>query len=140
MSEEAKIQALVSQMKMYESYFNDILTRENTVTRMMEEGGLAIEAIKNISGQDTVHTLMPIGTGIYLQASASPNNKLIINIGAGVATEKSRDDTVAYVESRMKEMEVALRSVMAQKQDIATRMEQTRNEVNTILKKAQKPS
>ncbi len=140
MSEEEKIQALVSQMKLYEAYLNDIASRENTVARLMEEGRLAIEAIKNISGQDAVQTLMPIGIGIYMQTSTSSNNKLLINIGAGVAIEKSKDDAVTYVESRLKEMEVALRSMMSQKQELATRMEQTRAEVNTILQKIQKSS
>jgi len=140
MSEEEKIQALVAQMKLYEAYLNDIVTRENTVARLMEEGRLAIEAIKNISGQDAVQTLMPIGIGIYMQTSTSTNNKLLINIGAGVAIEKSKDDAVTYVEARLKEMEVALRSMMSQKQELATRMEQTRAEVNTILQKIQKSS
>ena len=140
MSEEEKIQALVAQMKLYEAYLNDIVTRENTVARLMEEGRLAIEAIKNISGQDAVQTLMPIGIGIYMQTSTSTNNKLLINIGAGVAIEKSKDDAVTYVESRLKEMEVALRSMMSQKQELATRMEQTRAEVNSILQKIQKSS
>jgi prefoldin alpha subunit len=140
MSEEEKIQALVAQMKLYEAYLNDIVTRESTVARLMEEGRLAIEAIKNISGQDAVQTLMPIGIGIYMQTSTSTNNKLLINIGAGVAIEKSKDDAVTYVEARLKEMEVALRSMMSQKQELATRMEQTRAEVNTILQKMQKSS
>ena len=140
MSEEEKIQALVAQMKLYEAYLNDIASRENTVARLMEEGRLAIEAIKNISGQDAVQTLMPIGIGIYMQTSTPSNNKLLINIGAGVAIEKSKDDAVTYVESRLKEMEVALRSMMSQKQELATRMEQTRAEVNTILQKIQKSS
>ena len=133
MSEEEKIQALVSQMKMYESYFNDILTRENTVTRMMEEGGLAIEAIKNISGQDTVHTLMPIGTGIYLQASASPNNKLIINIGAGVAIEKDKNSTINFLESRLKEMQVTLQETVGQKQQVATSLEQGKQQMEQLM-------
>jgi len=138
LSEEEKIQALVSQMKIYEAYLNDIFTRENTVARLMEEGRLAIEAIKNISGQDPIDTLMPVGIGVYMLTSTSTNSKLVINIGAGIAIEKSRDDAVTYVESRLKEMEVALRSMDAQKQELAKRMEQTRDEVNALLQKMQK--
>jgi prefoldin alpha subunit len=138
LSEEEKIQTLVSQMKIYEAYLNDIFTRENTVARLMEEGRLAIEAIKNISGQDSIQTLMPVGIGVYMPTSTSTNSKLVINIGAGIAIEKSRDDAVTYVESRLKEMEVALRSMDAQKQELARRMEQTRDEVNALLQKMQK--
>ncbi|MFQ5941437.1 MAG: prefoldin subunit alpha [Nitrososphaerales archaeon] len=138
MSGEERIQQLVSQMKVYEAYLNDILARENTVVRLMEEGRLAIEAIRNISGQEPMQTLMPVGLGIYMHTSVSADNKLLINIGAGVAIEKRKDDVVTFVESRLKEMEVALRSMTAQKQELAAKMEQTRAEVNTILQKIQK--
>ena len=135
MSEEEKLQALVSQMKMYEAYLNDILTRENSITRLMEEGRLGIEAIKNISEEEPLEMLMPIGMGIYVQTLSSPNKKLLVNIGAGVAIEKSKNETVTYVETRLKEVEGALRSMIAQKQELAAKMEQTRSEVNSILKK-----
>lgn len=125
-------------MKLYEAYLNDILARESTITRLMEEARLAVEAIKNISGHDTIQTLMPIGIGVYMQTSTSPTNKLLISIGSGVAIEKSRDDAVIYIETRLKEMEAALRSMLSQKQEIANRMEQVRTEVNATLQKTQK--
>ena len=139
MSEEEKLQALVTQMKMYESYLSDILARENSITRLMEEGRLGIEAIKNISEEEQLELLMPIGMGIYVQTLSSPNKKLLVNIGAGVAIEKSKNEAVTYVETRLKEVEGALRSMIVQKQEITTKMEQTRNEVNSILKKTQSP-
>ena len=138
MSEEEKMQALVGQMKLYEAYLNDIDTRESSVARLMEEARLAIEAIKSISGQEPAQTLMPIGIGVYMQTSTSPSNKLLISIGSGVAIEKSKDDAVAYIESRLKELEVALRSMLSQKQEIAARMEQMRTEANAVLQKMQK--
>lgn len=138
MSQEEKLQALVAQLKVYEAYLNDIIAREGTVARLMEEGRQAIEAIRSIAGKEAVQALMPIGIGVYLSASASPDSKVLVNIGSGVAIEKSRDEAISYVESRLKEMEVALRSMMGQKQELAARMEQTRAEVNNFLQKMQK--
>jgi prefoldin alpha subunit len=138
LSQEEKLQALVAQLKVYEAYLNDIIAREGTVARLMEEGRQAIEAIRSIAGKEAVQALMPIGIGVYLSASASPDSKVLVNIGSGVAIEKSRDEAISYVESRLKEMEVALRSMMGQKQELAARMEQTRAEVNNFLQKMQK--
>jgi prefoldin alpha subunit len=81
---------------------------------------------------------MPIGIGVFMQTSASSSNKLLISIGSGVAVEKSKDDAVAYIESRLKEMEAAMRSMMSQKQEIVTRMEQMRAELNAMLQKMQR--
>ncbi len=140
MSEEEKLQALVGQMKVIEAYMNDILVREATVTRLMEEGRFAIDAIRNMSGMDDVQTLMPIGIGIYMQASVAPADKLLVSVGSGVAMEKSKDDAINYIESRIKELEVALRSMLSQKQDLEMKMEQTRAVVNTIMQALQKKS
>ncbi len=138
--EEEKLQALVAQMKVIEAYLNDIAVREATVTRLMEEGRSAIDAIKNMSGADHVQTLMPIGIGVYMQTSVASADKLLISVGSGVAIEKSKDDAINYVEARIKELEVALRSMLSQKQDLEMKMEQTKAEVNAIMQALQKRS
>ncbi|MFQ5969332.1 MAG: prefoldin subunit alpha [Nitrososphaerales archaeon] len=140
MSEEEKLQALVAEMKMIEAYLNDIFSREATISRLIEEGRLAIDAIKNISGSDQVQTLMPIGIGVYMQAYVTPVDKLLLSVGSGVAIEKSKDDAVNYIESRTQELEVALRTMVSQKQELATKMEQTKAQINAIMQKFQQKS
>ena len=140
MSEEEKLQALVGQMNVIEAYLNDISSKETAVGRLMEEGRSAIDAIRNVSGNDQAQTLMPIGIGVYMRASVTSGDKLLISIGSGVAVEKSREDAISYVESRVKELEVALRSMFAQKQELESRMEQTRAEVNALAQKLRSKS
>jgi len=140
MSEEEKLQALVGQMNVIEAYMNDIASKETAVGRLMEEGRSAIDAIRNVSNTDQAQTLMPIGIGVYMHASVAPADKLLISIGSGVAVEKSREDAIGYVESRVKELEVALRSMFAQKQELESRMEQTRAEVNAMAQKLRSKS
>jgi len=140
MSEEEKLQALVAQMKVIEAYLNDILSRETSISRLIEEGRFAVDAIKNMSGSNPVQTLMPIGIGVYTRASVASVDKLLVSVGSGVAIEKSKDDAVNYIESRMKELEVALRTMLSQKQELAMKMEQTKAEINAIMQKLQQKS
>ncbi len=140
MSEEEKLQTLVSQIKLLEAYIDDMQSRESTVVRMIEEGRFAIDAMMTLSGADDVQTLMPIGIGVYMQASVAPSGKLLISIGSGIAIEKSKDDAINYIESRVKELEVALRTLLSQKQDLAMKMEQTKAEVNAVYQGLQKKS
>jgi len=140
MSEEENLQALVSQMKLIEAYLNDLISKETTVSRLIEEGRFAIDAIRNMSGTDNVQALMPIGIGVYMQSSVASVDKLLVSIGSGVAIEKSKDDAINYIESRIKELEVALRNISSQKQDLAMKMEETRAEANTTVQKLQKKS
>jgi len=140
MSEEENLQALVSQMKLIEAYLNDLISKETTVSRLIEEGRFAIDAIRNMSGTDNVQALMPIGIGVYMQSSVASVDKLLVSIGSGVAIEKSKDDAINYIESRIKELEVALRNISSQKQDLAMKMEEARAEANTAVQKLQKKS
>jgi prefoldin alpha subunit len=79
---------------------------------------------------------VPVGIGVYIRASLPPVKKLLVNVGAGVTIEKSREDTINYVESRIKEFEIALRQLANQKQQLEMRMEQIQGQVNQMLQQA----
>jgi prefoldin alpha subunit len=130
---EQKINEMVQQSRVLEAYMNETITREATVTRLIGEARLASSAIQNVTGESEVESLMPVGIGVYIRALVPPVKKLLVNVGAGVTIEKSREDTVNYIESRIKEFEVALRQLAVQKQQIEMRMEQIQGQVNQML-------
>ncbi|HEY6164125.1 MAG: prefoldin subunit alpha [Nitrososphaeraceae archaeon] len=130
---EQKINEMVQQSRILEAYMNETITREATVTRLIGEARLASSAIQNVTGESEVESLMPVGIGVYIRALVPPVKKLLVNVGAGVTIEKSREDTVNYIESRIKEFEVALRQLAVQKQQIEMRMEQIQGQVNQML-------
>ncbi|HEX2013809.1 MAG TPA: prefoldin subunit alpha [Nitrososphaera sp.] len=134
---EQRINEMVQQSRVLEAYMNDIMTRQVTVTRLMEEARLASATIQNISSESEVESLMPVGIGVYVRTNVPPIKKLLVNLGAGVAVEKNRDDTLNYVEARIKEYEVAARQLEAQRQEMEMRMEQMQAQINQMLRAAQ---
>jgi len=134
---EQRINEMVQQSRVLEAYMNDIMNRQMTVTRLMEEARLASSTIQGISGESEVESLMPVGIGIYVKTNVPPIKKLLVNLGAGVTVEKSREDTLNYVEARIKEYEVAARQLEAQRQEISMRMEQIQAQVNQLMRAAQ---
>src|SRR5689334_6427061 len=130
---EQKINEMVQQSRIFEEYMNETIIREATVTRLIGEARLASSAIQNVTGESELESLMPVGIGVYIRALVPPVKKLLVNVGAGVTIEKSREDTVNYIESRIKEFEVALRQLANQKQQIGMRMEQIQVQVNQML-------
>ncbi|MGH9992702.1 MAG: prefoldin subunit alpha [Nitrososphaera sp.] len=134
---EQRINEMVQQSRVLEAYMNDIMTRQLTVTRLMEEARLASTTIQNITSDSEVESLMPVGIGVYVKTNVPPIKKLLVSMGAGVAVEKSRDDALNYVEARIKEYEVAARQLEAQRQEIETRMEQLQAQVNKMVRTAQ---
>jgi len=136
---EQRINDMVQQSRMFEAYMNDVMTRQVTVTRLMEEARLASATIQNITSESEVESLMPMGIGVYVKTMVPPIKKLLVNLGAGVAIEKSREDALNYVESRIKEYEVAARQLEAQRQELAMRMDQLQSQINQMIRAAQQP-
>jgi prefoldin alpha subunit len=133
---DQKISELVQQSRILEAYMNDTITRQATVTKLIEEARLASSAVQNVMDESEVESLMPVGIGVYMKALVPPVKKLLVNVGAGVVVEKSIEDTVNYIESRIKEFEVALSQLSSQKQQIEMRMEQIQKQVNQMLQQS----
>ena len=134
---EQRINELVQQSRILEAYMNDIMTRQLTVNRAIEEARLASTTIQNITSESDVESLMPIGIGAYVKTTVPPIKKLLVNLDAGVAIEKNREDALNYVEARIKEYELASRQLEAQRQEIAMRINQLQSQINQMIQAAQ---
>lgn len=132
MSEE-QAQQLMYQVQMLENYLSELSQRENTLYNVLREATSAISSIKELKEKPDCETLVPLGMGTYIQTKNSSNNKIILNIGSGVAMEKTSDSAINYLEARIKEIEVALQEASSKKQDASNRLEQTKNQFNQML-------
>ena len=135
MSEE-KAQQLLYQMQTLENYLNDLTYKENSLAGIIREAASAIESIKSINEKSESESLVPMGMGSFVKAKISSNEKLILNLGAGVAIEKDKDSAINFLEARIKEMEVALQNTTAQKQQVMATLEQGKQEMNQLMQAA----
>ena len=132
MSEE-QAQQLMQQIQMLETYFTDLSQREGTLLSVLREAISAIESIKSLREKPNSDTLVPIGMGTYVQTKISSNDKIVLNIGAGIAMEKTYDSTINYLEARIKEIEIALQDTSAKKHDALARLEQGKEQMNQLM-------
>jgi prefoldin alpha subunit len=127
---------LLQQSRVLEAYLNDIMSREATITRLIQEARLASDALQNMLSGTELESLTPVGIGVYTKAVIPPVKKLLVNIGAGVTIEKTKDDTINYVENKLNEFEVGLRQLSKQRQQISLSMEQIQMQVNQMISQA----
>ena len=132
MSEE-QAQQLMYQMQMLEGYHAELSHKEESLISIIREAASAIESIKNLGTKPESSALFPIGLGSFVKAKIQPDEKLILNLGAGVAIEKDKDSAINFIESRIKEMETALRDTATQKQQIVANLEQGKQEINRLI-------
>lgn len=132
MSEE-HAQALLQQLQALETYMADLLQREEAVMRLLQEATGAVESMKALSGDKEFETLVPVGLGAYVKARVVPNQKMIVNIGAGASMEQDKDSAINHMESRIKELEIVFQQLAAQRQEVAMRLEQGQQEMNKLI-------
>ena len=136
MSDE-QAQQLMYQMQMLENYFVELNRKEESLIGVIRDASSAIQSIKAIKEKPESSTLVPMGLGSYVKAKISSNEKLIINLGAGIAIEKDKDGAVNYLETRLKELEVALKDTSAQKQQVMANLEAGKQQVNQLMQQSQ---
>ena len=74
-----------------------------------------------------------MGLGTFVKTKLIPNQKLILNIGAGIAIEKDQNYAINFLESRLKEFQVALQDISGQKQQVSASLEQGKQQMNQLL-------
>ena len=132
MSEEQAHQ-LMQQMQMLETYFADLSQRESTLLNVLREALSAIESIKALRQKSDYDSLVPIGMGTYVRSKISSNDKLVLNIGAGIDVEKTYDSAINYLEAKIKEIEIALQDTSAKKQEVIARLEHGKEQMNQLM-------
>ena len=119
MSEE-QAQQLIQQMQMLEN-----------------EANSAIKSINETKVKPQSDNLVPIGMGVYIKSKIQSKDKVIINIGSGVAIEKDQSSATNWLESRLKELEIALQNVNLQRKQVAENLELGKQQMQNIMQKSQ---
>ena len=132
MSEE-QTQQLLYQMQMLEGYFSELIQKEQAIISVIREASSAVVSLKAIDNKTDSETLVPMGLGTFVKTKLIPNQKLILNVGAGVAIEKDQNYAINFLESRLKEMQVALQETSGQKQQVSASLEQGKQQMNQLM-------
>ena len=136
MSEE-QAQQLMQQMQMLENHFAQLTQQENSIVNIIREANSALHSINETKTKSESDSLIPIGMGVYVQSKIQSKDKVIINIGSGVAIEKDQNSAINWLESRLKELEVALQNVNSQKQQVADNLEIGKQQMQSFIQKSQ---
>lgn len=135
MSEE-QAQQFLYQMQVLESYAASLDQKEGAIMTFLREAMASIDSIKGISQNPQADSLIPVGLGTYIKAKVSEDSKVLVDVGAGIVVEKDHDSAINYLESRIKELQMALNDTMAQKHEALMRLEQLKQQMNSLLQTA----
>ena len=120
---EQQLNQLVSEIRILESYYNEIMTRMQTASSALSDMRSAVQSIDGLAQNSNGDFLLPIGSGLLLPASKLDSKKLILSVGAGVAIEKDFDSAKAFLIAREKELDIAINSLEQQRREVSSRLD-----------------
>jgi len=101
-----ELEQMIEMINQYREQSNRLYAQLNLVNASINEHMIARETIKRYKdAENNSEALIPIGGNTYIKASVSADKKVILGIGARYMVEKSIDDCVEALNSRMSSME-----------------------------------
>ena len=124
------------EIRVLEGTYNEYTARQNLLERALLESRAALEAIKGLDGKSQ-EVLTQIGGGAMLRSSPPATDKVLLNIGANIVLEKSKEEAVAMLEERSRDVEKSIVSLAGQRNEIAERLNADRDLLNNLMAKSE---
>ena len=133
---EETVNALVVEIRVLESTFNELTARQSLLERALLESRAALESIKGLD-ENSPEVLTQIGGGAMLRSPPPATGKVMINVGANIVIEKPKEEAVAMLEERSRDVEKTIVSLARERNEIADRLNSDRDLLNNLMAKSQ---
>ena len=128
--------ALVVEIRVLEGTYSELTARQNLLERALLESRAALDSIKGLDGK-IPEVLTQIGGGAILRSPPPSTDKVLLNVGANIVMEKSKEEAVAMLEERSRDVEKTIVSLAGQRSEIAQRLNADRDLLNNLMAKSQ---
>lgn len=138
---EKELQAKLLVYRALESRMNTLAKQQNMFASKILEIQSTIESIDEIKKgekEEAKDILFPLGSAAYTKGTVADRNRLIVEVGAGVALEKTSDEAKMILEKRKKELEGAIEVLQKELQSISVMMQKIEFDTQGIIQQAQK--
>jgi prefoldin alpha subunit len=132
-SDEERFNSLVVEVRVLEGTYNELTSRQNLLERALLENRAALEAINGLGKSPPEEVLTQIGGGAMLRGPPPETERILVNVGSNVVIDKPKDEAVALLETRGKELEKTVLSIMNQRNEIADRLESDRQLLQSFM-------
>ena len=125
------------EVRVLESTYNELTARQNLLERALLESRAALDSIKGLSEKPPMEVLTQIGGGAMLRSEPPATERVLLSIGSNVVLEKSREEAVAMLEERSRDVEKTIVSIIGQRNEIAERLNADRDLLNNLVARSQ---
>ncbi len=138
-NEEETFRRLAVELRLLEGTAEELQSRINLVNAALTELKIASVTLNGIEAEKENSSLfVPIGGGSYIKAKLESADKIIVGMGAGVATEKTVKDATASLERRIGELEKTRNTLQQQLTQVVGKIQDGRSKFEELTAKLRK--
>jgi len=132
--EEEELRKLSMEIRYFEQTAEGLQQRLSMVSAAVTDLSYANMTLESVETEkENAEMLVPIGGGNYISVKLANSDKVVVGLGAGVSVEKTLPEAKAIVKERMEELERSRVSAQQQFDQIAERINQDRNRMESML-------
>ena len=135
---EKQIQERLVGYRLLESRLDALFNQRDLVANKILEIQTTLESVDEISKSDE-EILFPVGSEAYTFGRAVDKAKLIVEVGAGVALEKTVEEGKQILNKRKEELQEVLQELLKNADEVAAAMESLQTEIEGLASKSEEP-
>ena len=83
--------------------------------------------------EDGADILVPAGLGVFINASAKNTSKVLVDIGAGIITEKTVDNAIKKIDERIETLQENQKKLLSMAQQLQTEGTELSNKTQKLI-------
>lgn len=136
MTTEKELQEKMLVYRILESRLEVLTKQKDLISNKIAEVVSTISSIDQIEKNEN-KILFKLGSEAYVYGNISDQNKILVEIGAGIVSEKSIKEGKLTLERRRIEMENVSKEIQNNLSQISITMNQLTPEINKLIRKSQ---
>ncbi len=135
-SDDDKLGQGLVRLRIYEGSARALQARLDIVNAAMNEFAVASSTLEGVKTQkDDADALIPVGGGSFVRAKLADVSKIVMGVGAGVAVEKTIEDSISEIKNRLADLDKARASLQEQLAQALMKIEGEREKLGEIVRK-----
>ena len=135
-SEEETFRRLAVELRLLEGTAEALQSRIDLVNAALTELGIASVTLEGIEKEKENSSLfVPIGGGSYIKAKLESSDKVVMGMGAGVATERTVKEARETLERRIGDLEKTRNTLQQQLTQVIEKIQDGRSKLQELTAK-----
>jgi len=139
MTKDEELSRYMVLIEQYKEQLNTLDMQAQYLQAALNEYNKAKITLENLSKSDNnTEALIPIGGSVYLYANIKDTSKVLLNIGAGISTEKSFEDAIRKIDERVENIQKNQDRLTMMAQQLQAEAEEVSNKAQKLIEEQQK--